>query len=229
MTALEAFRLGLESQRIVVVGAAGFGREILNVLDALRAAGRQLDVLGVIDDAPSPINLERLDNRGVRYLGTIEQFGTQGLRGIDYLLGIGNPAIRARVVARIEAAGAMPFTANHPSATIGARTSLADGVVICAGVAVSTNVQLGRHVHLNPNATIGHDADLRDYVSVNPAAVISGEVTIGRSTLVGAGAIVLQGLTVGEGVVIGAGAVVTKDVPDGVVVTGIPGRWKSGE
>ncbi|HSN44679.1 MAG TPA: acetyltransferase, partial [Propionibacteriaceae bacterium] len=148
---------------------------------------------------------------------------------VSYVLGIGSPSVRRRLVADLDAAGLVPFTAVHPSATFGARTTLAEGVVVCAGAAVSNNVHLGRHVHINPNATVGHDADLRDFVSINPAAVISGEVVVGEQTLVGAAATILQNLTVGERVVVGAGAVVTRSVPADVVVKGVPGRWDKEE
>lgn len=212
-------------ERVVVIGASGFGRECLDVLDALVAAGEDLEVLGVVDDIPSETNLGRLADRGVAYLGTRADWLATGPVGVRYVLGIGSPQIRRRLVADLDAAGVRPFTAVHPSATFGARTTLAEGVVVCAGATISNNVRLGRHVHVNPNATIGHDADLRDFVSINPAAVISGEVIVGEETLVGAAATVLQGLTVGERSLIGAGAVVTKNVPPDVVVTGVPGRW----
>lgn len=215
--------------RVVVVGASGFGRESLDVLDAMACAGVTLVVEGVLDDAPSAANLERLAARGVRYLGPIGEWLASGPVGVRYVLAIGSPAVRRKLVARFDAAGLTPMIAVHPSATFGVRTTLDDGVVVCAGAVVSTNVRLGRHVHVNPNATIGHDADLRPFVSINPAAVISGEVIVGEETLVGAAATVLQNLTVGERVVVGAGAVVTKDVPDDVVVKGVPGRWDPAE
>ena len=178
-----------------------------------------------MDDGPSELNLERLAARGVAYLGTVEEWLATVERPTRYVLGIGSPEVRRRLVGRLEDAGARPFTAVHPSATFGAQVVVGEGVVVCAGVAVSTNVRLGRHVHVNPNATIGHDAVLGDFVSVNPAAVVSGEVTIGEGTLIGASATVLQQLSVGRGTIVGAGAVVTKAVPDGVVVKGIPGVW----
>jgi sugar O-acyltransferase (sialic acid O-acetyltransferase NeuD family) len=171
------------------------------------------------------VNLQRLRARGVAYLGTVGERLAGGTRDAGYVLGIGDPAVRRQVVGLLDEAGATAFTAVHPSATLGALVTLGEGVVVCAGATISTNVRLGRHVHVNPNATIGHDAVLDDFVSVNPAAVISGEVVIGEETLVGASATVLQNLTVGERTVIGAGAVVTKDVPDKVVVKGIPGAW----
>jgi carbonic anhydrase/acetyltransferase-like protein (isoleucine patch superfamily) len=82
-----------------------------------------------------------------------------------------------------------------------------------------------RHIHVNPNATIGHDSILESFVSINPAATVSGDVHVRSRTLIGAGAIVLQGLSIGADATVGAGAVVTRSVPDGVVVKGVPGVW----
>jgi sugar O-acyltransferase (sialic acid O-acetyltransferase NeuD family) len=213
------------TERVVVVGASGFGRECLDVLDAMVAAGAALEVVGVVDDAISDVNRGRLAARGVTFLGTRSEWLATDPGSVAYVMGIGSPTVRRRLVAELDAAGLRPFTAVHPSATFGAVPVLGEGVVVCAGVAISNNVRLGRHVHVNPNATIGHDADLRDFVSINPAAVISGEVLVGSETLIGAAATVLQNLSVGERVVVGAGAVVTKSVPDDVVVVGVPGRW----
>lgn len=214
--------------RVVVVGASGFGREALDVLEAMITAGASIDILGVLDDGPSRANLTRLAERDIAYLGTLEKWLAEGDRQARFVLGIGSPSVRRRLVARLEEAGFVPFTAVHPTATFGARTQLLGGVVVCAGATISTNVRLGRYVHVNPNATIGHDAVLHDFVSINPAATISGEVEIGDETLVGAAATILQNLTVGERTIVGAGTVVTKNVPSQVIVMGVPGAWSDG-
>jgi sugar O-acyltransferase (sialic acid O-acetyltransferase NeuD family) len=213
------------TERIVVLGASGFGRECLDVLDAMQATGEDLIVIGVLDDGPSEANIARLAHRGVAFLGGLDAWLAASPTGIRYVLGIGSPEVRRRLVGQLDAAGLRPLTAIHPNATFGASTTIAEGVVVCAGAAVSNNVRLGKHVHVNPNATIGHDAALHDFVSINPAAVISGNVVVGQDTLVGAAATILQNLTVGERVVVGAGAVVTKSVPSDVVVKGVPGVW----
>lgn len=204
---------------VVVIGAGGFGREALDVIDAIGG----YDVLGVLDIDPSAQNLERLAERGTAYLGTEDDWLAAG-GSAQYVIGVGEPAKRAQVEEKFSGSGLTAATVIHPSAVIGSRVTIEEGVVICGGVQVSTNVRLGRFVHLNAHATIGHDSVLSDFVSINPAATISGAVTIGAGTLVGAGAVVLQNLQVGADAVVGASACVVRNVPNGATVKGVPAR-----
>lgn len=211
-------------EQIVVVGASGFGRETLDTLEAMIAQGWDIEIVGVVDDAPSEKNLARLAARGIDYLGTVDEWlSTQPTA--RYLLAIGAPAIRARLVRKLEGEGLSAVVAVHPTAVIGSQVRLSEGVVICAGAILSTNVTLGRHVHINPGAIVGHDAIVDDFASINPGAVISGEVHLGTGVLVGASATILQQLQVGTGALVGAGSLITRRVPAHVIVKGVPGRW----
>jgi len=211
-------------ERIVVIGAGGFGRETLDVIEALIAAGEPLHLVGVIDAGPRQDDLGRLGARGIAYLGTDEEWLPTATGDERFVVAIGSPGVRSKVAQRFAAAGLRAKTLIHPSAVIGSQPSIGDGVVITAGVQVSTNVSLGDHVHLNPACIIGHDATLADFVSVNPGAIVSGNVVVETGTLLGAGSVVLQGLTVGAGATVGAAACVTKDVDAATVVVGVPAR-----
>ncbi len=210
---------------LVVVGAGGFGRETLDVVDAINAvsSARAFEVVGVLDDAPSQENCTLLERRRVAYLGTVGEW-LAGERRADYLIGVGTPATRRRIAERCDAAGLTAAVVVHPSATYGVDVTFGPGTVVCAGVRITNNVHLGRHVHLNLNVTVGHDTCIGDFVSVNPLVAISGDCRIGAGTMFGTGSVILQGLETGDGSVVGASACVTRDVDAGAVVKGVPAR-----
>lgn len=204
---------------VVVIGAGGHGREVLDVIEALVAAGDGYRVVGFIDDAPR--HRDRIDARGVALLGGFED---RRVEGSCFVVGVGSAAGRRALVARAEGRGLVPLSLCHPSAVRGSVNTEGDGLIVFPLVSYTTNITFGRHVHLNRNATIGHDCVVGDFVTVNPGAQISGEVRLGNDVTIGTGASIIQGVEIGAGTTVGAGSVVTRDLPPGVVAIGAPAR-----
>lgn len=213
-----------EPTPLIVVGAGGFGREVLDVVDAINEAhpAPVWTVQGVVDDSPTDVNLERLSRRKVAYLGTTEDLLGGASADLHYAVGIGSPRVRRSIADRLDRAGWTAATIVHPSVSWGFDVAIGAGSILCAGVRLTTNISLGRHVHLNLNATVGHDTVVGDYVSINPLASISGDCTIESGVLIGVAGVVLNGLTIGPGATVGGSACVVRDVPPGDVVVGVP-------
>lgn len=219
------------STPIVVVGAGGFGREVLDVIEAMDAArlaaGHDEPVwqlVGVIDDAITDENLARLTARSIPHLGSIEDFLSATAGHVAYAVGIGSPVVRRRIAERFDAAGHTGATLVHPSVTMGSPVKIGAGSVLCAGVRITTNITIGRHVHINLNATVGHDTTIGDFVSINPLASISGDCALEADALIGVAGIVLNGLRVGQGATVGGAACAVRDVEPGTTVVGVPAR-----
>jgi sugar O-acyltransferase (sialic acid O-acetyltransferase NeuD family) len=211
---------------IVILGCGGHGREVYGIIRAINEsapAGEGWRVLGFLDDDPSPIQLARVERLGLPYLGGIDAL-TELAAEARYVIGIGLPKVRSEVALRPVLEQRAGATLVHPAATIGPEVTLNEGSVVFSGARITTNVVMGRHVHINQNATLAHDCVVEEAVGLNPMAAVSGECVLGREALIGAAAVVLQGLRIGAGAVVGAGACVVRDVAAGAVVKGVPAR-----
>ena len=84
------------------------------------------------------------------------------------------------------------------------------------GITIGDGALIGHNVVL---ATINHDLEPE-----HRADLWLKPIHIGKNVWIGANATILAGVSIGENAVVAAGAVVTKDVPDGVVVGGVPAK-----
>jgi acetyltransferase EpsM len=112
----------------------------------------------------------------------------------------------------------------HSKAYLGSGVKVGEGVIIGPHAVIAPNVKIGDFCIINRGLNIGHDTELGDYCTIAPGASIAGMVRIGSKSTVGIGATIIDGLTIGMNSFVGAGAVVVKDVPDNVVVAGVPAK-----
>jgi sugar O-acyltransferase (sialic acid O-acetyltransferase NeuD family) len=213
---------------LVIIGAGGFGREVHDVIEAVNDAAVRdggmaaFDVLGFLDDSPADSAL--IAERDLAVLGPVSQL-EELADDVQYLIAIGNGEVRRKWDMWASGLGRRSPVLVHPQAVIGKHLiAMAPGVVVCAGAIITTNVRLGRHVHINLGVTVGHDAVVEDYVTVNPNVSISGNALIEESANLGTCSSVIQGRRVGARTVVGAGAVVARDLPSDVTAVGLPAR-----
>jgi sugar O-acyltransferase (sialic acid O-acetyltransferase NeuD family) len=112
----------------------------------------------------------------------------------------------------------------HPLAHLGSNVNLGEGVIISPNVVIAPNVTIGDFCVLNRCVSIGHDTTCASFVTLQPRATIAGLVTIGSNTAINISATVIDRIKIGANAIVGAGAVVVKDVPDNVVVFGVPAK-----
>lgn len=208
------------NQTLVIVGAGGFGREVLQiVLDQNRIAPTW-DCLGFLVDPQFPAPSEV---HGLPVLGGTEWLSDKP--DVQVVLAVGAPAARRRIARRIsEGYGNRFAILIHPRAWLGENVACQDGTVICAGALLTTDIVLGHHAHVNLACTIGHDAVLEDYVTLSPGVHVSGNVRIGEGVDMGTGAVALPGVEIGAGSIIGAAACVTTNIPSDSVAVGVPAK-----
>ncbi len=204
------------TDRLVIIGAGGHGREALAVARAVNRVRDRWHTIGLVDDGV--IDRRLVDDATV--LGTVQLVIDEG---DEHVIAIGSPSVRRTVAERIDdAAPAVPLV--DPSAWIGDDVDLDEGVMVHPGAICTTNVRIGFHTHLNCGVIVSHDCRVGDFVSLSPGVKLNGGVTVGDGAFLGTGAIVLPGRTIGQNAVVGAGAVVVDDVDAGATVVGVPAR-----
>lgn len=120
----------------------------------------------------------------------------------------------------------------EPGAIIRDHVSIGKNAVIMMGAVINIGAMIGEGTMIDMNAVVGGRGIIGRNCHIGAGAVIAGvieppsakPVVIEDDVLVGANAVILEGVRVGRGSVVAAGAVVIEDVPENVVVAGIPAR-----
>ena len=204
---------------IVIVGAGGHGKVVLDILQY----NRDNHLAGFIDDARRSKG-KIID--GIPVIGSTAALGKLIVRNHieGAIVAIGDNHTRARVYARLKILGITLVNALHPGAILARDVKVGEGVVIASGAKINTGTKIGNNVIINTGVIIDHDNNIEDDVHISPGVKLSGNVTIKKYSHVGLGVKVVSRITIGENVTVGGGAVVLEDIPANTVAVGVPAK-----
>lgn len=120
----------------------------------------------------------------------------------------------------------------EPGAIIRDQVTIEDNAVIMMGAIINIGAEIGEGTMIDMGAVLGGRATVGKNSHIGAGAVLAGviepasaePVRVGDNVLIGANAVVIEGIQIGNGSVVAAGAIVTQDVPENVVVAGVPAR-----
>jgi sugar O-acyltransferase (sialic acid O-acetyltransferase NeuD family) len=205
---------------MLIVGAKGFAKEVLEVVHQLN----QLENLVFFDDVNDDIKGSLYEKFPI--LKTSEEVSDY-FKTIDnrFTIGIGNPVLRKKLCDKFISFGGVFTSTISPLANIGLyEIQIGNGTNILSGAILSNSSKLGMGCIVYYNSIITHDCNVGDFVEISPSATLLGRCTVGSFSQIGANATVLPDIVIGRNVIIGAGSVVTKDIPDDCVAVGIPAK-----
>lgn len=205
---------------MIIVGARGFAKEVLEVLYQLKKIENIVFYDDVNQDAPKllydkfPV-LRSIDEVSL-FFGKVDN---------KFTIGIGNPIKRKLISDKFISLGGMLTSTVSPLSNLGKYEVKVDcGTNILAGVNISNSVIIGKGCIIYYNSVITHDCKIGDFVEISPSVNILGKCKIGAYSHIGSNATILPGVEIGTNVKIGAGAVVTKNIPSNSLVVGVPGK-----
>lgn len=207
------------TERVVILGAGGHGRVVLDIL----LAQQRYTVAGFLDNNRDLLG-RRID--GIPVIGTIEAAAEVCERhnAASVIVAIGDNGARRGIARQLEQAGLRLLSAIHPTAAVARNATIGRNVVIAAGVVVCAHCQVGDSVILNTGCIVDHQTMIGEGSHICPGVRIAGRVVVEPGTFVGIGATIVPRVTVGCEAVVGAGSVVLEDVPPMATVVGVPAK-----
>jgi sugar O-acyltransferase (sialic acid O-acetyltransferase NeuD family) len=206
---------------LVVVGAGGFGQEVIWAARNLNSVQPAYNILGYCDDDPDK---KGKTIYGCQVLGVPEEVD----RACDvkpcFVCAIGNNRTRCAVVGRLLALKWIPVTIIDPSVIIAEYVQVGVGNYIGAGSFLSPYARIGNHVIINQHCSIGHNSILEDFVQTSPGSKVSGSAHIKEGAMLASNAVVAPGVMIGKYSVLGACSFAARNIPDRVTAIGNPAR-----
>jgi sugar O-acyltransferase (sialic acid O-acetyltransferase NeuD family) len=207
-------------KRLLIVGAGGFGREILAWVKDVPTIAKSCENICFLDDDP---NVLKPYNYQEPIISSIQDYRPQ--EGDGLVMGIAVPTQRKLEIAEmLSQRGAQFISLIHPTADLGNNVKLGQGYVICRNVIITSDINIGNFVTINVLSSIGHDAVIGDGCTLNSFVNVNGFVKLGKGVVIGSHGTILPGAVVGDFATVGAGSVVLKHVKPGSTVLGVPAK-----
>ncbi len=205
-------------KELIIVGAGGFGRELLHWVKDINKVENKWKIKGFIDD-----NTKALDNYpcDCEIIGRIEDWHPADNE--VFACAIADPKTKERTVIKLKARGAKFEKIIHPRASIGSFNEIGEGVVMYPGAGLTVNIKVGDFVTLLSSG-IGHDVIIGDYTTISSNCGVNGKVQIGRRVFIGSNAVIIPSRKIGDDSYVGAGSVVVSNIKPNVKVMGNPAK-----
>jgi sugar O-acyltransferase (sialic acid O-acetyltransferase NeuD family) len=205
-------------KNLVIVGASGFGREILQWVKDCNKNGDNWEVKGFIDDNPDALHAYSCNKK---IIGSIASYD---IENDDYfVIAIAIPTVKKRIVEDLKRKGAKFATIIHPTAIVGEYSNLGEGIVITPRAKISPNVTIGNFVTILGSG-VGHDAVISDYCTITGNCSINGHVSLGEGVFVGSNACIAPGKKIGAWAYVGMGSMVISNIKPKTKVMGNPAK-----
>lgn len=205
-------------KEIIIVGAGGFGRELLQWIKDINEIDKKWIIKGFIDD-----NLSALDNYECDYkvIGQIKDW--QPSENEVFACAIANPKTKEKVVNILKSRCAEFTQVIHPRANIGEFNQIGEGVVIYPKAGLTVNIKIGDYVTLLSSG-VGHDVFVGDYSTISSNCGINGNVRVGSRVFISSNVVIVPSRKIGDDAFIGAGSVVVSNIKASTSVMGNPAK-----
>jgi sugar O-acyltransferase (sialic acid O-acetyltransferase NeuD family) len=206
-------------KNLVIVGAGGFGREVLNLAIDCNKLMNNYNIKGFVDD-----NIFALDNfTGYPpVLSSIKEYKIE--KDDVFVCAIGNIQLKKEICSYLLQNGANFTNLIHPSSRININARIGNGVLIFMNSNISNDCFIGDFVTIQGYVGLGHDTVIGEWSHINTYSFTGGGVTLGNEVLLNTRSTILPKVTICSNAVVGACSLVVRSINEPITVFGIPAK-----
>lgn len=205
-------------KKIIIVGAGGFGRELLQWIKDINEVKPTWEIAGFLDDDLHALDEYEYD---IPIIGTIKDW--QPKEDEVFALAFGSPELKRKIVEILKVKCAKFANVIHPTAMLSEFAHYGEGLIMFPYSKLSCNSTVGDFVTIL-STMIGHDTIIGDYTVISGGCNIVRNVVIGNDVFLAAGVSIAQDIHIGDNCYLGLGSVVLKDVQPNSKTFGNPAR-----
>jgi len=205
--------------RLIIVGAGGFGRETLQWALQSNENNKKWSIGGFIDDRLDALNGLECSHS---ILGRILDWEPKSHE--RFVITVSSPRTKRIIGERLAEKGAIFENIIHKTVTIAKTAKLGVGIILCPNVVVSDNAIISDHVQINISSSVGHDACVGAYGTISSYCDITGKVSLGEGVFLGSSVCIIPERKIGNNVYICAGSCVMNHVSTNTKVMGVPAK-----
>jgi len=202
---------------LLIIGAGGHGKVVVETAELLG----YWDKICFLDD-----NTEFKELLGYPVIGTINDFSSFIGEFQFAFVALGNNKLRIELIHKLIQVGFTVPTIIHPKSYMSKYSTIEAGSVMMAGSVVNASTKIGMGCIVNTCSSIDHDCYIEAGVHVSPGVHIAGHVRIGEKSWLCIGSSISNNVRIGNNVIVASNAAVIENIPDRVMVAGVPAKIK---
>lgn len=202
---------------IIIVGAGGCGREVLQWIMDINTINPTWNIKGFIaDDKATAFSTIKCD---IPILDTITDY--KPLETDYFTCAIGSPQGKEAVVSKLKAKNAKFVNIIHPKSLISNNCIIGEGLIAYPYSVISPFTTCGNFVTLL-SSSIGSCCSIGDFSSISSYCHIGNSVKLGSLCQLSSHSFISDNITLGNNVFVAAGSFVSNNFGDSIKLWGNP-------
>ena len=205
-------------KRLALVGSSELGLRLIHYFESTGFGS----VVGMFDDFETEGTVKQ--DRPI--LGTTEDMPARFKKGVFdaavIAVGYRHRKFRKDVYEYLRSHRIPIATFVHPSSYVDASAVIGEGAIVLVDCTIDMYARVGENVLLSSRCFLSHHVKVGSHTFCGPAVNLAGHTEVGVCCFLGIGTTSVDGVRIGLNVQTAAGSVLTQDVPDHVMVAGVP-------